>query len=164
MHLSKQQLEKGIEFILFVVFCFEKFFLPAGSVCLFKGDQYWKFSFPGSVVQDGYPRSSATDFLDCSDFPSASEELSLSLSPPAGRQEYREQSAGGKEGEDSGEKNHWGDKGRHKHRGIEDTASHVWTKCSCQNGASHWRTDTLMAVPLLVTWMLVFFQLHWTHS
>lgn len=141
--------------MLFVVFCFEKLFLPAGSVCLFKGDQYWKFSFPGSVVRDGYPRSSAKDFLDCSDYPPASEELSLSLSPPAGRQEYREEE---KEGSDSSGRNHWGDKGHHKHRATEDTASHIWTKCSCQNRASHWRTDSLTAVSLLITWMLAFIQ------
>lgn len=129
-------------------------FFPAGSVCLFQGDQYWKFSFPGSVVQEGYPRSSAADFLDCSDFSSASDELSLSLSPPAGRQEYREHRAEEKERENSRGRNHWGDKGRHKHKTTEDTASHVWTKCSCQNGASYWRTDTLMAVSMLITWML----------
>uniref|UniRef100_H3CJ23 Matrix metallopeptidase 17b n=1 Tax=Tetraodon nigroviridis TaxID=99883 RepID=H3CJ23_TETNG len=38
-----------------------------GSVYLFKNDTYWKFAFPGSTLQDGYPRSSAVDWLDCSD-------------------------------------------------------------------------------------------------
>lgn len=131
-----------------------------GTVCLFQGDQYWKFSFPGSVVQDGYPRSSATDFLDCADFPSASEELSLSLSPPAGRQEYREHMAEEKEQEDSGGRNHRGDKRRHEHRATKDGASHGWTKCSCQNGACDWRTETFVAVSLLVTWTLLFIEQH----
>ncbi|XP_075906141.1 matrix metalloproteinase-2-like [Nelusetta ayraudi] len=131
-----------------------------GTVCLFKGDQYWKFSFPGSAVQDGYPRSSATDFLDCADFPSTSEELSLSLSPPAGRQEYREHTAGETEREDSGGRSHWGDKGRRKPGATEDGASHGWTRCSCQNGAFHWRTETLVAVSLLLTWTLLFVEHH----
>lgn len=134
-------------------------FLPAGSVCLFKGDQYWKFSFPGSVVLDGYPRSSATDFLDCSVNPD-SDELSLSLSPPAGRQEYKEHGSDGKAREDSRGRNHWEDKGPHKHRKTVDTASHVWTKCSCQNGAPHWRKDSLIDVQLLITWTLAFKILH----
>uniref|UniRef100_A0A087XSG7 Matrix metallopeptidase 17b n=1 Tax=Poecilia formosa TaxID=48698 RepID=A0A087XSG7_POEFO len=38
-----------------------------GSVYLFRGDSYWKFMFPGSAPQDGYPRSSAADWLDCID-------------------------------------------------------------------------------------------------
>ncbi|KAM4621374.1 matrix metalloproteinase-17b [Polymixia lowei] len=37
-----------------------------GSIFLFKGDSYWKFLFPGSTVEEGYPRSLATDWLDCS--------------------------------------------------------------------------------------------------
>uniref|UniRef100_A0A3P9MUG2 Matrix metallopeptidase 17b n=1 Tax=Poecilia reticulata TaxID=8081 RepID=A0A3P9MUG2_POERE len=37
------------------------------SVYLFRGDSYWKFMFPGSAPQDGYPRSSAADWLDCVD-------------------------------------------------------------------------------------------------
>ncbi|KAE8278185.1 Matrix metalloproteinase-17 [Larimichthys crocea] len=64
-----------------------------GSVYLFKGDSYWKFTFPGSSPLDGYPRSSAADWLDCTDSSSSSpvqDNFSLSLSPPAGRQELRE--------------------------------------------------------------------------
>ncbi|CAF94126.1 unnamed protein product, partial [Tetraodon nigroviridis] len=66
----------------------------SGSVYLFKNDTYWKFAFPGSTLQDGYPRSSAVDWLDCSDSSSSSirvDNLSLALSPPAGRQRFREQ-------------------------------------------------------------------------
>nr|WMC20665.1 matrix metalloproteinase 17 [Paralichthys olivaceus] len=64
-----------------------------GSIYLFKGDSYWKFMSPGSSPQDGYPRSSAEDWLDCPDSTSSSsvvEDLSLNLSPPAGRQGLRE--------------------------------------------------------------------------
>uniref|UniRef100_A0A8D0A7X2 Uncharacterized protein n=1 Tax=Sander lucioperca TaxID=283035 RepID=A0A8D0A7X2_SANLU len=43
-----------------------------GSVYLFKGDSYWKFRFPGSTLQDGYPRSSTADWLDCPDSSSSS--------------------------------------------------------------------------------------------
>ncbi|XP_074042966.1 LOW QUALITY PROTEIN: matrix metalloproteinase-17 [Poecilia reticulata] len=49
-----------------------------GSVYLFRGDSYWKFMFPGSAPQDGYPRSSAADWLDCVDSssPSAVDDFS----------------------------------------------------------------------------------------
>ncbi|KAI4800043.1 hypothetical protein KUCAC02_016580 [Chaenocephalus aceratus] len=76
------------------------------SVYLFKGDSYWKFLFPGSPVQDGYPRSSSADWLDCPDPSSSSpvlDDLSLSLSPPAGRQELRERWKGETGKEEGGE-------------------------------------------------------------
>uniref|UniRef100_A0A3P9JB56 Matrix metallopeptidase 17b n=1 Tax=Oryzias latipes TaxID=8090 RepID=A0A3P9JB56_ORYLA len=38
-----------------------------GSVYIFKGDSYWKFKSPGSAPLQGYPRSSAADWLDCAD-------------------------------------------------------------------------------------------------
>uniref|UniRef100_A0A3B5BBH1 Matrix metalloproteinase-17-like n=1 Tax=Stegastes partitus TaxID=144197 RepID=A0A3B5BBH1_9TELE len=91
-----------------------------GSVYLFRGDSYWKFMFPGSSPQDGYPRSSAADWLDCTDSTSPGvDDLSLSLSPSAGRQELRGRWA---EEEEAG--------GRRKAK-----RKHMWTQCTCQNGA-----------------------------
>lgn len=60
------------------------------SINLFKGDCYWKFMFPGSAPEPGYPRSMATDWLDCpnSSLPMPGD-LSLS-SHPARRQEVHE--------------------------------------------------------------------------
>uniref|UniRef100_A0A3Q3RED8 Peptidase metallopeptidase domain-containing protein n=1 Tax=Monopterus albus TaxID=43700 RepID=A0A3Q3RED8_MONAL len=54
-----------------------------GSVYFFKGHSYWKFMFPGSSPQEGYPQSSAADWLDCPDssLPGV-EDPSLSLSSP----------------------------------------------------------------------------------
>lgn len=62
-----------------------------GSAYLFKGHSYWKFPYPGSAPEQGYPRSVATDWLDCPQ-PSASaiDDISLSFSPPTRRQELRE--------------------------------------------------------------------------
>lgn len=126
-----------------------------GSVYLFKGDYYWKFTFPGSSMQDGYPRSSAADWLDCPDTSSSSpvvDDLSLSLSVPVGRQELRERwkdvreedSAGGRRRERHG----------HIHKDKEDRGSHIWTKCSCQNGAQGHRTVSFIAVLLMSNWAL----------
>ncbi|KAM7388919.1 hypothetical protein PAMP_022921 [Pampus punctatissimus] len=70
-----------------------------------RGDSYWKFTSPGSSLQDGYPRSSATDWLDCSNSSSSSpvvDDLSLSLSPPAERQELREKWREEREKEEAG--------------------------------------------------------------
>uniref|UniRef100_A0A3P9CNR4 Matrix metallopeptidase 17b n=1 Tax=Maylandia zebra TaxID=106582 RepID=A0A3P9CNR4_9CICH len=62
-----------------------------GSVYLFKGESYWKFMFPGSSLHDGYPRSSAADWLGCTDSSSPGmQDLSFSLSSPGGREELRE--------------------------------------------------------------------------
>ncbi|XP_036406886.1 matrix metalloproteinase-17b [Megalops cyprinoides] len=36
-----------------------------GSVYIFRGLSYWKFPAPGSEPEEGYPRSLATDWLDC---------------------------------------------------------------------------------------------------
>ncbi|KAJ3588339.1 hypothetical protein NHX12_011932 [Muraenolepis orangiensis] len=60
------------------------------SIYLFKEDCYWKFMFPGSTPEPGYPRSVATDWLDCpnSSLPTLGD-LSLS-SHPATRQEVQE--------------------------------------------------------------------------
>ncbi|XP_059202610.1 matrix metalloproteinase-17b [Centropristis striata] len=127
-----------------------------GSVYLFRGDSYWKFSSPGSSLQDGYPRSSTADWLDCPDFSSSSpevDELSLSLSPPAGRQELRERWREEREKEEEEEGQRRRDRHGHKHK--EDRGSHIWTQCSCQNGAAGCRTAASAAAWLLLTWSLL---------
>ncbi|KAM3613381.1 uncharacterized protein V6R79_025127 [Siganus canaliculatus] len=127
-----------------------------GSACLFKGDSYWKFTLPGSLLQDGYPRSSAADWLGCTDTYSSSapvEDLSLARAPPAGRQELRDrwrEEQG--EGEDlAGRKT---DTPGYKQKDIQDRASHVWTQCACQNGSLGSRTS-YFAVLLMITWTLL---------
>ncbi|XP_033971595.1 matrix metalloproteinase-17b [Trematomus bernacchii] len=123
-----------------------------GSVYLFKGDSYWKFLFPGSPVQDGYPRSSSADWLDCPD-PSLSspvlDDLSLSLSPPAGRQELRERWKGETEKEKEGGRR------RTHERDRQDRGLPVLTQCSCQNGALCGSTSSCLAALLLITWTLM---------
>ncbi|XP_037636435.1 matrix metalloproteinase-17b [Sebastes umbrosus] len=131
-----------------------------GSVYLFKGDSYWKFTFPGSSLQDGYPRSSTADWLDCPDSSSSSpvvDDLSLSLSPPAGRQELREKwgEEREKEEEGGGRKDHGRDRHGHKHKDIKDRGSHTWTQCTCQNGALGSRTTSFLAALLLSTWKML---------
>lgn len=124
-----------------------------GFVYLFKGDTYWKFAFPGSSLQDGYPRSSAVDWLDCSDSSPMINELSLS--PPGGRQEFREQWKGGREKEDVAGRvrDHWGDRHGRKLEDTQDRGSHIWTQCTCQNGALH--SSTSYFTPLLIIWTLL---------
>ncbi|CAJ1057967.1 matrix metalloproteinase-17b [Xyrichtys novacula] len=122
-----------------------------GTVYLFKGDLYWKFSFPGSPVQDGYPRSSAADWLDCPDPSSSSpagNDLSLSLSPPAGRQELREGWAEEKEREETVGKR----KGRYesKYKDTQDKGAHIWTQCTCLNSAPGGRTAFFIVSFLLI--------------
>ncbi|KAF1384445.1 hypothetical protein PFLUV_G00120310 [Perca fluviatilis] len=126
-----------------------------GSVYLFKGDSYWKFMFPGSTLQDGYPRSSTADWLDCPDSSSSSpvvDDLSLSLSPPAGRQELRERWRETKEKEEEGGRRR--DRHGKQHKDIQDRGSHIWTQCMCQNGALGGRTTSSIASLLLITWTL----------
>nr|XP_046263166.1 matrix metalloproteinase-17b [Scatophagus argus] len=123
-----------------------------GSVYLFKGDSYWKFTFPGSSLQDGYPRSSSKDWLGCTDSSSSSPLVDdLSLSPTAGRQElrerWREEAAGRMR--DGGRERHG-----HKHKDVQDRGSHIWTQCTCQNGAFDSRTPFGAAL-LLITWSLL---------
>lgn len=90
--------------------------------------------FPGSSLHDGYPRSSAADWLGCPDSSSPGmKDLSFSLSSPGGREELRESWKYGGEGEEAG-KRKW-DGHRTEHREWQDRGSHIWTKCSCQNGA-----------------------------
>ncbi|KAK2903764.1 matrix metalloproteinase-17b [Channa argus] len=128
-----------------------------GSVSLFKGDSYWKFMFPGSSPENGYPRSSADDWLDCPDSSSSSAgvgDLSLSLSRPEGRQELRERwkNVGGKEEEaEIRMRGH----GRDSHQNKQDRDSHTWTQCTCQNGAQGYRTVSFTAALLLGTWTLL---------
>ncbi|XP_035525629.1 matrix metalloproteinase-17b [Morone saxatilis] len=131
-----------------------------GSVYLFRGESYWKFTFPGSSLQDGYPRSSAADWLGCPDPSSSSpvvDDLSLSLSPPAGRQELRERWREGREKEEGGERmrDHGRDRHGNKHSDMQDRGSHIWTQCTCQNGALSSRTTSFIAALLLITWTLL---------
>ncbi|XP_028272436.1 matrix metalloproteinase-17b [Parambassis ranga] len=127
-----------------------------GSVYLFKGDSYWKFMFPGSSPQDGYPRSSAEDWLDCESLSLSSlpkvDDLSLSLSPPAGRQELRERWKEEREEEGGGRT---GDRMWYQNKDRKDRGANTWTQCTCQNGAVCGRTASLIAVVLLVTWILM---------
>ncbi|XP_060904806.1 matrix metalloproteinase-17b isoform X2 [Labrus mixtus] len=118
-----------------------------GSVNLFKGDLYWKFSFPGSLLQDGYPRSSAADWLDCLDSSSSSpvvEDLSLSLSPPAGRQELRESWREEREKEEAGGRRRGGHENRHKD--TQGGGAHTWTQCTCQSAAPGGRTTSILVL------------------
>ncbi|XP_042348697.1 matrix metalloproteinase-17b [Plectropomus leopardus] len=131
-----------------------------GAVYLFKGNSYWKFTFPGSSVQDGYPRSSTADWLNCPDSSSSSgvDERSLSLSPPAERQELRERWGEEKEKEEERgrKRDHGRDRHGHIHKDIvQDRGSHIWTQCTCQNGALGGRTASVIAVLLLMTWTLM---------
>uniref|UniRef100_A0A3B3XJI2 Peptidase metallopeptidase domain-containing protein n=1 Tax=Poecilia mexicana TaxID=48701 RepID=A0A3B3XJI2_9TELE len=123
----------------------------AGSVYLFRGDSYWKFMFPGSAPQDGYPRSSAADWLDCIDSssPSAVDDFSLSLSPPAGRQELQEtQREDGQDGDVGGNRR---DRHRHTPKYRQDSETHIWTQCTCQSKAPGGSKASGLLVCLLVT-------------
>lgn len=127
-----------------------------GSIYLFKGDSYWKFTFPGSLVQDGYPRSSAADWLDCPDSSSSSpvaDDLSLALSPPAGRQELRDQLREASKNEEAGGKRR--DRNGNRQQDMQDGGSHIWTQCTCQNGALGSRTTSVTAALLLITWTVL---------
>ncbi|XP_029958969.1 matrix metalloproteinase-17b [Salarias fasciatus] len=125
-----------------------------GSVYLFKDHLYWKFSFPGSSPQDGYPRSSAADWLDCSSSSSSSSTSSSyssvdRLSLPAGKQELRERGREDREEEEEGGRRR---KDRHRHR--QDGSVHTWTRCSCQNRAPDSRSPGVSAAVLLGVWTL----------
>ncbi|KAM6953354.1 matrix metalloproteinase-17b [Aplochiton taeniatus] len=127
-----------------------------GSICLFKGRSYWRFPFPGSDPAEGYPRLLAPDWLDCPDPSSPSpEDLSLSLSPPTGRQELRDRGR-----QESGREERWSGEraGRKKgpgHRLSDRDGVPRWP-CTCQNGASC-RTSApfLVVVLLLSLWSLI---------
>ncbi|XP_038848464.1 matrix metalloproteinase-17-like [Salvelinus namaycush] len=103
-----------------------------GSIYLFKGDSYWKFPYPASVPEVGYPRSLATDWLDCP-HPSAPvlDDFSRSLSPPTGRQELRER---GKE--ERGREERGGQSGHGLDRDTDtDREGLQHWPCTCLNGA-----------------------------
>lgn len=128
-----------------------------GSVYLFKGDSYWRFSFPGSSVQTGYPRSSAADWLDCPDSSSSSPMMDdpfLSLSQSAGRQELREGWSEEREGETAGEKRREHGRGE-KYKDRQHRGSYIWTQCTCQNGALVNERTPLFGVALLSVWTLL---------
>nr|XP_055034286.1 matrix metalloproteinase-17b isoform X1 [Misgurnus anguillicaudatus] len=61
-----------------------------GSVYVFKGNSYWKFTQAGFTLEEGYPRPLATDWLDCPQ-PSSYNPGDISLISHFGRQELREQ-------------------------------------------------------------------------
>ncbi|KAJ0050333.1 hypothetical protein NL108_017503, partial [Boleophthalmus pectinirostris] len=137
----------------------------AGAVYMFSGDSYWKFPFPGSAPEDGYPRSIAVDWLDCPDTGLLSPSLPHLTSPAGGRQELREnggQERGHKElgerkdrgdeeigrGKDRGdeEMRGWKDRGDEELGGRQDTGAHVWTHCTCQGGVKGSNTDGAVVV------------------
>ncbi|XP_036799553.1 matrix metalloproteinase-17-like [Oncorhynchus mykiss] len=101
-----------------------------GSIYLFKGDSYWKFPYPASVPEVGYPRSLATDWLDCP-HPSAPvlDDFSRSPSPPTGRQELRE-----REKEERGREERGGQSGHGLDRDTDREGLQHWP-CTCLNGA-----------------------------
>ncbi|KAM4732088.1 matrix metalloproteinase-17b [Anableps anableps] len=125
-----------------------------GSVYLFRGDSYWKFMFPGSTPQEGYPRSSAADWLDCDDSlsPPGVDNFSLSLSPPARRQEFWETwREDGQDGDVAGSRR---DRPRHQPKYGQDSGSHIWTQCTCQNKAPGGSKASVSLISLLVMWSL----------
>ncbi|XP_061582428.1 matrix metalloproteinase-17-like [Cololabis saira] len=119
-----------------------------GSVYLFKGDAYWKFSFPGSSLQEGYPQSSAADWLDCADSSSGGDDISLSLSPPAGKQELWETWSDDREEDTARRRERHG----HKDKYRQDGRSHGRTQCTCHNRALGGSNTSGISVFLLVTW------------
>ncbi|KAM6924026.1 matrix metalloproteinase-17b [Xenentodon cancila] len=130
-----------------------------GSVYLFKGDAYWKFTFPGSSLQEGYPQSSAADWLDCADSLTspAVDDVSLSLSPPAGKQELRETWREERE-EDIGRRRE-----RHGHKDIyrQDSRTHSRTQCTCHSRAVGGSRTCGISVFVYITWTLwAFYAAH----
>uniref|UniRef100_A0A3B4DBC0 Peptidase metallopeptidase domain-containing protein n=1 Tax=Pygocentrus nattereri TaxID=42514 RepID=A0A3B4DBC0_PYGNA len=61
-------------------------FCSPGSIYLFKDYSYWKFSHPGSALEEGYPRPLATDWLDCP-LLSPYHPSDISLTSASGQQE-----------------------------------------------------------------------------
>uniref|UniRef100_A0A8C7YZJ9 Matrix metallopeptidase 17b n=1 Tax=Oryzias sinensis TaxID=183150 RepID=A0A8C7YZJ9_9TELE len=81
-----------------------------GSIYIFKGDSYWKFKSPGSAPLQGYPRSSAADWLDCADASPLPSVGDISLVSRRNRHE-------------------------HEPKYRQDGALYSWTQCTCQSGA-----------------------------
>ncbi|CAB1325420.1 unnamed protein product, partial [Coregonus sp. 'balchen'] len=118
-----------------------------GSVYLFKGDSYWKFSYPGSAPEAGYPRSLATDWLDCP-HPSApvQDNFSLSLPTPTGRQEFRERGREERGGQRKGQ-------GLDRHRDIDrEGLQHL--PCTCLNGATRGSVSVTSFISALLLTLL----------
>lgn len=136
------------ELYLFILFLSPS----SGPVYLFKDDTYWKFMFPGSALEDGYPRSSAADWLDCTDSSSSSIRVdSLSaLSLPQGRRELRDQWRKRKEKDDTQEKRGDYGNGRLKHKVKQDTSSNIWTQCACQNAALSHTASVIVSIVLIL--------------
>lgn len=113
--------------------------------------------FPGSAPQEGYPRSSAVDWLDCAESlsPPTVDDFSMSLSPPAGRQELRETwRADRQDGDPAGSRKdrHW-----HQPKYRQDSGSHIWAQCTCQNKAlggskASLVLMSLLSLPSLLVW------------
>ncbi|XP_055080655.1 matrix metalloproteinase-17b [Periophthalmus magnuspinnatus] len=112
-----------------------------GAVYMFTGSFYWKFPFPGSAPEDGYPRSIAADWLDCPN---------SGLVPTGGRQELRESKGEDKGHKELGERKDRGDK---ELGGRQHTGAHVWTHCTCQSGAKGSTTETIF---LILTFLSMF--------
>ncbi|XP_051945216.1 matrix metalloproteinase-17b [Xyrauchen texanus] len=110
-----------------------------GYTFVFKGNSYWKFNYPGSAPEEGYPRPLATDWLDCPQ-PSSYSPGDISLISDFGRQELREQ---------TGQRTV--DQIRHKDKISErDKPHHL--DCPCQNRAvAHNGPNLLLLVLFLMT-------------
>ncbi|XP_062855705.1 matrix metalloproteinase-17b [Trichomycterus rosablanca] len=59
-----------------------------GSLYLFKGSSYWKFSHPFAAPEKGYPRPVATDWLNCPD-PTPHNPAGVSLTSITGQLELQ---------------------------------------------------------------------------
>lgn len=123
-----------------------------GSIYIFKGDSYWKFLFPGSAPLQGYPRSSAADWLDCADALPLPSVGDISLSSPPGRQELRERRRDEEKEEDGVRRR---DRHEHQPKYRQDSAPYSWTQCTCQSGALSHGGRTLTCVYILITWILL---------
>uniref|UniRef100_A0A3B3ZDE8 Peptidase metallopeptidase domain-containing protein n=1 Tax=Periophthalmus magnuspinnatus TaxID=409849 RepID=A0A3B3ZDE8_9GOBI len=118
-----------------------------GAVYMFTGSFYWKFPFPGSAPEDGYPRSIAADWLDCPN---------SGLVPTGGRQELRESRGEDRGHKELGERKDRGDK---ELGGRQHTGAHVWTHCTCQSGAKGSTTETIF---LILTFLSMFKSCHYS--
>ncbi|XP_059919867.1 matrix metalloproteinase-17b isoform X1 [Gadus macrocephalus] len=121
------------------------------SIYLFKGDRYWKFLFPGSSPEPGYPRPMAADWLDC---PDTSSPMPADVSPsfhPVGRQgvqeKWREERVGPvAEGKDKEHENG-------VQHGDGERSRPQLRACICST-APVTRTAPLSTALLLGTWIL----------
>ncbi|XP_076148840.1 matrix metalloproteinase-17b [Alosa pseudoharengus] len=134
-----------------------------GSTYLFKESSYWKFTHPGSAPEVGYPRSLATDWLDC---PAPSSTLhnqdDLSLTLPGDRQEFRERheerGASVEEVDNRDSADQIRLRGRHRHKGSHSDRdltrdSPLYWTCPCLNRAPG-RAATLQMMIQNLLWVL----------